>query len=78
VHALAKAIKGQIRAADERWDQREATMCACYRGKQEDKRHCMGGSKTLEEGKKQALLHGVSSSKNQYHKITAQSKQESH
>jgi hypothetical protein len=31
-----------------------------------------------EEGKKQASLHGVSSSKNQYHKITAQSRQESH
>lgn len=35
-------------------------------------------SKTQEERKKQAMLHGVSSSKNQYHKITAQSGQESH
>lgn len=32
-------------------------------------------SKTREEGKKQALLNGISSSKNQYHKITAQSEQ---
>jgi hypothetical protein len=37
-----------------------------------------GKSKTQEEGKKQALLHGVSSSENQYHKITAESGQESH